>query len=391
MADPDVMSPKEKADDQICFRRTLRAFRDYEKSAITSMSLRLAEFEQLSDRHKELLGFDPRVFIGQQHQQAAKRNQQFLNAMCDAAEDLYYGYWPDAEVGPHDNTAVPTALDMDKVGSTLRQFVRDWSAAGAAEREQTYKPIWEYLEYAFPDRLQRGGVRVLVPGAGLCRLTVELASRGFWCQSNEFSYHMLIAGHFAQNHCQKEGEFLISPYCDTTANLPERGQQFAPVHIPDCVAVLRMQECEERGEPFGELSMVAGEFVEVYGRPAQAGAWSAVVTCFFIDTAHNIIEYLETMFRLLEPGGVWINVGPLHYHFADNVVLRDETFPVPVVSIELTLREVVAIATRVGFVIEVQPKAIESCYSNAPFTMRWTMYRCAFFVARKPVVVEEAR
>lgn len=36
----------------------------------------------------------------------------------------------------------------------------------------------------------------------------------------------------------------------------------------------------------------------------MAGAWDAVVTCFFIDTAHNIVEYLEVIARVLKPGGV---------------------------------------------------------------------------------------
>ncbi len=35
--------------------------------------------------------------------------------------------------------------------------------------------------------------RVLVPGAGLARLCVEVAALGFEAQGNEFSYFMLLA------------------------------------------------------------------------------------------------------------------------------------------------------------------------------------------------------
>ena len=35
----------------------------------------------------------------------------------------------------------PSQLDMDKVQSTLKQLVRDWSSDGAIEREQCYTPI----------------------------------------------------------------------------------------------------------------------------------------------------------------------------------------------------------------------------------------------------------
>lgn len=34
--------------------------------------------------------------------------------------------------------------------------------------------------------------RVLVPGAGLGRLPLEIAARGYSCQGNEFSYFMLL-------------------------------------------------------------------------------------------------------------------------------------------------------------------------------------------------------
>lgn len=38
-------------------------------------------------------------------------------------------------------------------------------------------------------------------------------------------------------------------------------------------------------------------------------AWDCIATCFFIDTAHNVIDYVETIWNILKPGGVWINLG----------------------------------------------------------------------------------
>lgn len=37
--------------------------------------------------------------------------------------------------------APPTTEDMDKVATTLRQIVRDWSEDGRAEREASYQPV----------------------------------------------------------------------------------------------------------------------------------------------------------------------------------------------------------------------------------------------------------
>ena len=40
-------------------------------------------------------------------------------------------------------------------------------------------------------------------------------------------------------------------------------------------------------------------------------SWDCVVTCYFIDTAHNVIAYIENISKILKPGGYWINLGKL--------------------------------------------------------------------------------
>lgn len=72
--------------------------------------------------------------------------------------------------------------------------------------------------------------------------------------------------------------------------------------------------------------------------------WDAICTCFFIDTAHNIIEYIEVIYNILKPGGVWINFGPLLYHYAE---MKGE------LSLELTLDQVLRVVKEIGFVIKV--------------------------------------
>jgi len=36
----------------------------------------------------------------------------------------------------------------------------------------------------------------------------------------------------------------------------------------------------------------------------RSASWDAVVTCFFLDTAHNIVEYIEIISKILKDGGV---------------------------------------------------------------------------------------
>ncbi|WVY94971.1 hypothetical protein V8G54_034059 [Vigna mungo] len=91
-------------------------------------------------------------------------------------------------------------------------------------------------------------------------------------------------------------------------------------------------------------------------------AWDAVVTCFFIDTAHNIVEYIEIISKILKDGGVWINLGPLLYHFADVYGQEDE------MSIELSLEDVKSVAVSYGFEFE-KESTIETTYTTNPRSM----------------------
>jgi carnosine N-methyltransferase len=59
--------------------------------------------------------------------------------------------------------------------------------------------------------------------------------------------------------------------------------------------------------------------------------------------AKNFVNYLRIIHRILAPGGVWINLGPLLWHWENS----DE------LSIELTLDEVKELAQGVGFELSV--------------------------------------
>ena len=124
------------------------------------------------------------------------------------------------------------------------------------------------------------------------------------------------------------------------------------------------------------LSMVAGDFSEIYSRPEQHGKWNVIVSCFFIDTAHNILEYLEIMSKCLVINGYIINLGPLLYHF------EDQSDP----SIELTYNEIMNILPIFGFKIIYERKrenALKCAYAQNPNSMIQNYYNCAFWIAQK--------
>ncbi|TFK52860.1 N2227-domain-containing protein [Heliocybe sulcata] len=267
----------------------------------------------------------------------------------------------------------PTDADMDKLRSTLKQFVRDWSEEGKAEREACYKPMQGALveHFAHVPVEERLSLRVLVPGAGMARLAWDIAQLGFACQANEFSHYMLLASHFILNRTAEIGQHQIYPYVHSFSNLQNRSSLLRHASIPDVLP--------SSLPPSSDFSMVAGDFEEIYGdsgseMKTSVEHWDAIVTCFFIDTAKNIVNYLRILHRILKPGGVWINLGPLLWHFENNTT-NDP-------SVELDLEEVKTLACQIGFEFH-NERTVETTYVNNQQSMLGYVYHAAFWCATK--------
>ena len=115
------------------------------------------------------------------------------------------------------------------------------------------------------------------------------------------------------------------------------------------------------------------QFVEVYSKEEERGEWDAIATCFFIDTARNIIRYLEVLNHLLPIGGAWINLGPLLWHYENNGDL----------SIELTLEELLDLLPKMGFEIEERKSLPPQTYTGNAKGMLTYEYHPEFWIARK--------
>lgn len=55
----------------------------------------------------------------------------------------------------------------------------------------------------------------------------------------------------------------------------------------------------------GALCMTAGDFGEVYSAAEQIGKFDAVVTCFFLDCAHNIFHFIDVIHQVLKVSPCW--------------------------------------------------------------------------------------
>lgn len=256
---------------------------------------------------------------------------------------------------------VVTQGDMDRVYTTLRQFVRDWSLEGAPERDKCYQPILSLVEQYYPDQ---EGVSVLVPGAGLGRLAFDFASRGYSCEGNEFSIYMLIASNYILN--QALDPQTIHPWCNTAVNNISHSQRLVPITVPDV-------DTSELSEDV-KFSMSAGDFLEVYEDTIEE--YDVVAASFFLDTAHNIIDYLECVYKVLKPGGRLISLGPLLYHYT-NMAGQ--------LSIEISWEDLAELIPKIGFTLESEQTVEDVPYIRNANSMSNMSYMCKLFVARKPL------
>lgn len=123
--------------------------------------------------------------------------------------------------------------------------------------------------------------------------------------------------------------------------------------------------------------MSAGDFRQVYADAKND--WDCVVSVFFIDTARNILAYVEKFYELLKPGGYWINLGPLLYHFAD-VDGED--------SIQLPYEDLKSASIKIGFEFVDERIGVETMYTQNIRSLLQYKYNCIKFLCRKPFVVD---
>jgi len=300
-------------------------------------------------------------------------------------------------------------IDQEKAHSTVKQLYRDWSAEGAAERRACFEPVVNALndEYTNIPIAQRGNVKVLVPGAGLGRSVFEINRAGYTVEGNEISYHQIIASNYMLNFTTEAGQFELHPWIHGFSNHLSRDDQLQMVRIPDVHPQTALQSIASQTDvhPFERMSFSSADFCVAYKEEAEREAFNAVTTIFFIDTAPNVVNYVETVHNCLKKGGVWINLGPLKWHFenstpsekeneranerkkgsanerkkgSDNEGVGDPG------SVELTEEEVMALVQASGFVIEKhETMHISTGYIGNAKSMWESVYHPSFWVARK--------
>ncbi|KAL6788481.1 N2227-like domain-containing protein [Trichoderma sp. SZMC 28012] len=380
----------------------LDSFAQYAKVAHFNVThLRRRSFYALPQAHWKLLAAPPFNFLDtlDKVDEAIDTNAVLARAILKSGLTSFNALPPSASesdppVMPHEWAGVAKHADIDKARSTLRQFYRDWTEAGAEERAASYGPVMKALEKETKASEGRR-LKVLVPGAGLGRLVFELCRDGYEAEGNEISYHQLLASSYILNECAKAGEHTIYPWIHTFSNHQTRENHLRSYAVPDIHPGTTLLNAPK----LGSMSMCAADFLCLYGDADHEASYDAVASVFFLDTAPNLIRYLEVIYHCLRPGGVLINVGPLLWHFENNAPgnhghdddgdgehdFNNSSGIADPGSFELSNDEVMALVEKLGFVVESMEMGLRAPYIQDSDSMLQTVYNVTTWVARKPL------
>ncbi|KAF1935529.1 methyltransferase-like protein [Clathrospora elynae] len=265
-----------------------------------------------------------------------------------------------AQIAREDYHTGPRALEDKEdaefgvVDLAFGHLSRDWSTQGAKERQAVFPPVLDGLEQHFSGNGR--GKKVLVPGSGMGRLASDIADLGYDVTANELDYGSILAYHLLTNHTSSLHQHTLQPFVTKWTHQANPSSRYSALTVPD-------------HWPNKAVKLVEGDFLEMFPRD---GEFDAVVTLFFIDISENVVDFLSNIHRLLKPGGVWINLGPLKWgtHTA----------------LQLSAEEVLQLADLLGFDVDhTSRKSIDSVYAEQLETLLKFTYVTQFWSATKRV------
>lgn len=244
--------------------------------------------------------------------QLINKNQGVLNKIVDLVITDYDINFSDFDLvrNFNDNSSY-------RVIESLSHINRDWKMDGDAEEFELapiLKYIYQSLEAVIPES-QKLETCILLPGSGLGRIPHELAKSGYGhVHSIEFSGLMYLFNKFVYlNQDLPVNDLEIFPYIHTNSNFVTLNDQFRSTLIPQV-------------EKPANLSIHLEDFTLFEIPEPEKYKNVVIVTAFFIDTAENLVDYLDTISDFTKPfkNGYWINIGPLKYGTAPQVELNGE-------------------------------------------------------------------
>ena len=236
-------------------------------------------------------------------------------------------------------------------------IMRDWTKEGAKEREKNYNPIIDKVkQYVKPNS------KILIPGAALLRLGYELAKLNYNIDANDFNYSNILLCDYLFNYSKKD-QFEYQPLIRSFSNYLTEEAVFKKFSFPD-------EDINLQGK--GKMTLTGGDFIQLFYDKKEC--YDCVITCFFIDTAKNVFEYIDVISNVLKKGGIWINFGPLSYHW-----IGYQDIP----TIELPYDKLKEVIQNFGFEYLDEEKNKTLAYCEIEGFMKNDIFNCVFFTAQK--------
>lgn len=305
-------------------------------SAIKSLQAYSANTKKVNDRRKRLfkmmtwrqqklcedIGYMKKLT---KVEQSITFNQRILSAIADSAVRTFGISYEDFELLRGSSNSNTSSTNY-RVIEALGHYIRDWSPDGDTELKPMLDYINEQLDKIIPIQ-DRSKTCVIIPGSGLGRIAHEIASIGHDNESSfgavhaiEYSGLMHLCNEFIYSDENEAKNYDIYPYMCSCSNFTDSASQFrsSVVHSGQS----KPQNLALNHEDF--------RYFEIPNKSQFENV--VIISAFFIDTAENLISYLDTIQELTTPNskrnniknGYWINIGPLKYGTAAQVELNSE-------------------------------------------------------------------
>lgn len=147
----------------------------------------------------------------------------------------------------------------------------------------------------------------------------------------------------------------------------EEEANFKSYLFPDCDINLN----KDNNSNIGKIKMSIGDFQTLYNN--KNNYFDCVITCYFIDTGQNVIKYIDIIHNILKQGGIWINLGPLSYHWANDSNN---------LSIELPYDKLKEVICNYGFEF-INESSKNLTFGYVEGNMHNDLFKCIFFTTKK--------
>ncbi|CUM65248.1 uncharacterized protein PRCAT00002880001 [Priceomyces carsonii] len=284
----------------------IKSMDDYKSNCESINNRRRSLFRKMSWSQKKLaesIGYLKKLNI---IDESISKNQEILDEVVKASIGAYSLSIEDFNILQNQRTASSTNY---RVIEALGHIYRDWTPIGFQEQVPLLKYIKHYLK-EFITEDEKLETAIIIPGSGLGRIAHELALLNFSSiHAIEYSGLMYNFNQFIYLNNERRYEFF--PFNHSCSNFYTTGSQFRKYDIR--LDIAKPKFLHHHHEDFLNFSLPKKEKNVV------------IITAFFIDTAENLLDYLDKILKLTgKVNTYWINVGPLKYGSAAQVEFSAE-------------------------------------------------------------------